>query len=1633
MDYTLLGKLYQLTGTLKPTGNTTVNDLKTFQRRLANELIRNPDLDISGNQLHHEGVMPDSTPDLFERFSHISDLFEGGVASPTEATAGPAPLVFRRETAFRNNILGNSVPSWGSGMQATHSYGPFIDEHGLPIWFDFFLAIKTVKVFIQGESLPSLLIPVRGVIAAQNSYRIESGSVWVASHLIARTPLLKGYYTGLKISGGTLHLSANPVINNGNIIINPASTANTQLELRQNTTPPVSPDAGFDAEAAIVELPVKFELTFNAANSSITASDASCTVFGNESQFHFKNVPPVFIDVLGQLLIPYKVTSTGNEPGTFNIHSSLSKLCSFTRKAVIDENSGWLLPAAKIDPSQLGEAAGTGSLCIGLKKGIVGHWKGLKGGNTKFNHPAVIAEPGMLSVIDFFAENSYGKQKWELWQNAGSRHHSEIAIGFGNAFPFVFISHSKGTETILYFCNHKASFDRPLDANGSPFKIESSIALGSIVQTEKIFRASLLDNDLLFDGNFNKPEGYKKFSLALRNAFFSVTAPYSLFLSGELEQDNKVITGAVSLVFGMHRYLPTLPDPYVASYTTALRGQRDIASGNLQMALAAFIKWPNKGQAANPEDGINDWAYLYFRFAPLNFPLLSARASLVNTDTGFKRTDRNFQKGVVTFNRNLVTPVSAVDQSIVSPGSTTHEPELKALQAVMNPNLADTVKRFVHSEEISAAIADLEANALLRSVKDKKRQVNEVLNTTLQNSNRNALGMFSNNAMNNMAGANDIPFATSNDRGLLVARDSFMLLDVSSNADLMGVSFGMAIQVNRDQQGDTHLRTVNAFIPDTGVVDTGMPLQILNMDVVANGRNVRAVTLPQISWEPVLNIPLEIQGRPDPLDTITVTPGLIVYDNDGIPTRIFSESPYQVPITPLSVTHHFLKEYNDKKVPRQLHAMFTLPFAMIAQAAFERNINEPENENARLRFNMPWFDGLRGGLQIKTEAPDVVGPDKESRKPSFTGWTLQLEHNLKWFLFGVPLSGSTLGNIVKKVFNKQFFSPNHKVPLERMEISGYGASIFSDWTDKKAAIAEVSQAKFDVIVGRTGHEVIQVRSIMYPFAVHVVRTITLMRSPNGYVFRSDSGWKAESDGFFDFNYTINFENFPDEDVLNPYNIHHEVVKGVSNVREIRDYPAGGLFTSSFTTNDPGLPPVVFNLTPAKWQDLFTGIMPGDKLDVEMQAVLFDADVHMRNITSGGVKDTVSGDHKVQSRKMLGYVQLAPAKILVPGHVFADLLNFQNGSLGGAVDSIMDIAASKQKMRIIRADVSPAHDSAGAPVFVSAARGSLLLPQDGSWSVVKQHTDTGDVKPVEEGQTVPLIKANGSDNFRIANPADILVTNASKINYGVLQSTGTQKLLFDIPQFKNGVEKLLSNQTFFADAYKLLNSKGVFPNIANALQLTNAEKEIAILGEGLMKMADRDINVSSLLPGNYQYVFIEEPDILKVYAEYSSTGGNNSNLKLGIDSSASLADNWKAALSNVRIVVDLGPFPELMWVDGNFNASSGVSSALDKPNLQFGPILQPVVDILRVLAMLTGDDFDKGMKVGMSNSPDNWEYKFDCSKEIPVIKFPSPTQLTINPNPPLKLEAGLKVGFYFNQMLFHSHRSEAIGSSLRRLC
>jgi len=135
---------------------------------------------------------------------------------------------------------------------------------------------------------------------------------------------------------------------------------------------------------------------------------------------------------------------------------------------------------------------------------------------------------------------------------------------------------------------------------------------------------------------------------------------------------------------------------------------------------------------------------------------------------------------------------------------------------------------------------------------------------------------------------------------------------------------------------------------------------------------------------------------------------------------------------------------------------------------------------------------VQGGYQISITAidPSVAGT------ASIEGQTLQLRNGL---FGGLPANKSVLDDQVDTIFNGYLSGGGLRpqVPVTRIDLSGYGESLFSNWLNPTDDPVAVSQARFDVMIGRTSYEVIQVRSVLYPYAVRVVRTITIFRKTAG--------------------------------------------------------------------------------------------------------------------------------------------------------------------------------------------------------------------------------------------------------------------------------------------------------------------------------------------------------------------------------------------------------------------------------------------------------------------------------------------------------------------------------------------------------
>jgi hypothetical protein len=1385
-----------------------------------------------------------------------------------EAIGADAPKfrVFRRETSVVSPLLDLSRPAWARGGLATQSVGPFTSADGRQFWYDFFPIANLVQLFVEGDDTPAMLF-AEGKQSIVNliTHRITLGSssVWIRADLLD-SGAAAGGYVGLSIQSGVLQFNKAPTANGNTLTMPLGSHCDADLQLKPSPAPPAAPgQAGIDAADSTLNTPA--EVAFRLAADSIAlkkVTDAGWKLFGESLNLTWDPATPPSSELNGVvILIPYK--PEGRKTGVAAAQSPLTKPAG---TAPI-QAAGWILPVTVIDVSVPPDAADNGGFAVHAGAGMTIGWRGLRDGPVSLPAPWIALFSGVIVILEPKASNLYAHQRFLLWKDASSRFRSELDLQYSDSFTVTYVSMAEGQEALITQAAVDGHLDRPVDVKGTPFAVRTRASAVALSYSDPVQRVFVIDDHVPVDPS-------KPVAVALRNALFTTTTVGSLFMFGDLVDEENVGTGSLILGMGLAGLLPTLPDPYAAA-TGVTHTMRD----QLQpwMTLLGTVKW-------TPAQ-----ADLGFVFAPLAQ-----------------------QQAVAILSRPLA------NQTAIQP-----EDIQFARFGNLQPNQPDWDRDF--------AGFDIE---------------------------------------------------------------QFRLVDVSSNADQMGVSFAYFA----DRELAFHTLYKAAPVPS-------FPLQVEGLDLSAQSRFVRAFALPQISWEPLVNLSKPVLAD-DPRG------GWNLYPDDGGPLRLGNDSVQLVPIEPIPVTEFYVQDFTDRKGGISW-ALFTLPFGLRAFAQFNReNQFTSTLPGTRLGLFRPEYQTgtLVGALQVRADAPP-----HPPASPTFPGATLQLNNVLD--VSGSPTLATTLGHDVATIFNFEFFykSPTPikliGVPLSRIDFCGYGASVFSHWQDPKAVIAATSKAYFDVFKGRTAEEVIQVRSLIYPWGIRVVRTITMTRAADGYVFRYDTGWQAESDGIYDF-------STPDLD--NPYEFHPGLVKGVFQVRNIQDAPNVAPFKQIWNkkNGDPYLDPLgnVQRVGPATPPEFLTD-------QVDLQPVYFDADVQIDYLVSGATNG------RVPSKGMLGYVQLSPQGVPISPDLFAQLLGVQFGALGGPVDCVIDAAKSGQKIRIGRVDVNASTDGV-KPIFVSAARGPVVFPKEGSWSLTQHNQGTGEVSPLDPQTAVPIIRrgklspnatttdTTPGDLIRIANPVDLVQPlTAASLNYGFLQSTHTQKALFRLPAFQEGVAELKSAAQEVADAYRLVNTKGIFPNVQDAVSLTLGAFKTSIIPEGfkLVNPAAPGAVFQQAIPNSPLYLINES--FLKIYIEYSN---NNDSLKYSFDSSAAAyADQWLTLLSNVNMVVDLGPLPRLATITGFFDTAKGKDPAFATPQLKLSDALEKVKDILQILEDLQGGDyaaaFGKGLEIAMSNSADSWNYALHAAQEIPVVRFP-PGALYDNPTNPFKIEAHLSLGLYFNEAI-----------------
>lgn len=1584
----ITAQLAMLTGHLHSSGTDDEKHIEKLQSAIANAILNQDPATIKSKEFVFE------RSDLFlstniesNRLKKISELAElaGKGDKLTETN------VFVRNVPVRSTQITGSITAASAGVRVK-TVGPVLDKLKRPVWFDFVTVKKLIALYIQGQNLPAILFDATfsqskfllansKPVELTRTYTVIPETVWIHGKLLS-TNVPDEYYCGLRVKGGTITLDTDPFMLNNRVTVSNATKVTVNLNLEQNNVfdnDPTSP-YGVDARNASFNLPTSFQFSFrNTTKTIVAVGNSKWNVYGQNNSFMYQNAQNcVYNAFIGRVAIPVHCA----EPD-FSVNECKSPFFNLSGKAKI-KNSWWALSVTKLDVANPLEADGNGALIIECEKGLDAKWSNLQNKSISFVNPFILGEPGRISITDLLSNGSGAFQNFEGWKDEQNTYGTTLECKFNKDSLLIFNTVAKGDELIFGLSDWEVKTDRPVKVNGEAVTVKTKNS-AFIIGISKIKTLLLvMDENMLWDSKLpaDKIPKVKPYALAMHNALFTVTPPNSLVLFAETTPELKALThGQMYLGFGLYSYLPTLPDPYAANL------------GILQRQFEIDDSRP--GMVSNtPKRGSKVWMWLI---------------GLVK----WEPKEDTFKVGVSFHFAPLTSQLQIEKETEAEPAGSLNFGKVNS----------DVFSRFSDTSKITGAAA------------------------TLSDTNSTASKL---SARNPLAGLN---------------LTDFSLLDVSSKANQMGVSYAkqnnllqasIAQKYKIDISGET-----NASV---------FPIQVSGLDVITAGMNAQAFTVPAISWEPVFNLTKpelekgDVDNNNVPLPPPYDPPvGFNYYQNDGVATRVGNLSKKQVTLSPIPMSKFLVETYKTKEDGKTF-AVFNLPFGMLGITILDNKSTQqkiPKIDNPK-----PIFENyINGGLQLELTAGTSFAPDDEGNM--FEGYTIQLVNINN--VSGNATDASTLAGTPTQIFNNEFFTNNSNlparpgVPITGIGLSGYGASMFSEWLNKEALFAQTSQAQFNVVTGRTNHEVVQVKSMLYPWGIRVVRTITLFRLANGYVARIDSGWQAESDGKYDFSYNEPILGPDGKTVIgktpkpNPFEFHPGIVRGLFNIRNIKEQPK------------------IFSNGTAK-----------------MYAATFDADVELENVSEGGQ------NNRVPSKGILSYVQIAPAGHPISTSEFSALLKYENNSIGGPVNCILKIAGSPQRMKISRFDLSATVDAANKPIYVSAARGSVIMPKDGSWTMVQHNRGTGDVSPLPEQLSVPLIRvgkwvkdkvisdADVSNFLRIAHPEDLLKpANSDTVNFGFLQNMGTQKVLFMTPGFKKGVESLLSKTPpLLADSSRLLNSKGIFPNIGdadsnfgqaislikgigggnnpldvfnkinlpdagdvlNVLQLKAKEEAGKLLDQGyeLAKgavngIADKAIKFD--LP-SFDYPLINYPGKLVIAVQYKASSkpkGQPQKDYVGkfdfdVDSFAgNLADTWKGRMNNLAMVVSIGPLTEVMKIKGNFNSqkgkevdlgSSNSSDApglnLPTPEIEFSDALEPVIKILEILASLSsgeyGDALKKGLKVAMSNSANIWEYKFEATKDIPLVRFPPTKELYESPQTPLKLEASLGIGVYFNAAL-----------------
>ena len=723
-----------------------------------------------------------------------------------------------------------------------------------------------------------------------------------------------------------------------------------------------------------------------------------------------------------------------------------------------------------------------------------------------------------------------------------------------------------------------------------------------------------------------------------------------------------------------------------------------------------------------------------------------------------------------------------------------------------------------------------------------------------------------------------------------VAGGMTTLLDVSGNADQFGVSF-----------------------------ELGRLARAMSLDGLALAGQQQFLTLyalPGISWEPVVD---------DSQDDWLNAPS----PDDGPPVTLRGTTVDLVRVEPTVLLPALARAGSAASAS----GTFTLPFGLVANLIVDQSMPSASRPAYSL-INAQYASGLSTTRQLSIRAESVVHPND----PALPGMDPALPGNT------TPKSGTpfadgsfygerTLGNDPLGgaiVFEKEFSAGGiaSQIPVTRIDISGYGTNMFSDWHDADLNTVGVRRARFEVLRGRTAYELVQIVYLIIPQCVRFTRTVIFDRFDTGLVVRHDTGPRPIGIG--------RFENLHPAELL---------LGAVQHFQNVHNITATGGPNLVLQPNPPALP-----------------------RKLEFVPVTFDADIvpspSVTTIANGNVTTAVAGT------QLQGYAQITPGPAASDVEILAAMQQLPGG-VTGSLGCVLNVGPAPgpdaprfslnvSALAIKATSVNVAGTS--TPALAVAMYGTPRLPRDGAWSITRRQQGQPAPSPVDPKLPLPLVFASNNDGhyqWRLLEPEDALSATAPNTVYGLLQGTGTSKSLFENTVIDPSGRSLLLDPgrgvppPLLADVGALLGATDIFPDLGAALQIPAAASDaIALVQDGFSKtftwILSRN-NDGKPPPLDDQSLL--DLGIVSFVLQYHNKTGELAKATFTVDATApSGTPRWSLKIENLAAAVFVSGFgtDPLLTIRGTFQASELQKAGFTGIEVDYGSALDLITQLLQGL-------------------------------------------------------------------------------------